>query len=92
VSNWSRYLARLFDLARVEGGHSHRFRDTCAVELLLAGASVEDVAMILGNTPQVVAKHYAPWVSERQIRLEKAGATELAVAGAVSCFATGCRN
>lgn len=71
VSNWSRYLGRVFELAEVEGGHSHRFRDTCAVELLLAGASVEDVASILGNTPQVVAKHYAPWVRERQERLEK---------------------
>jgi integrase len=71
VSNWSRYLARVFELANVKDGHSHRFRDTCAVELLLAGASVEDVAAILGNTPQVVAKHYAPWVKERQVRLEK---------------------
>lgn len=71
VSNWSRYLARVFELADVKDGHSHRFRDTCAVELLLAGASVEDVATILGNTPQVVARHYAPWVRERQERLEK---------------------
>jgi integrase len=71
VSNWSRYLGRVFELADIGDGHSHRFRDTCAVELLLAGASVEDVATILGNTPQVVAKHYAPWVKERQVRLEK---------------------
>jgi integrase len=71
VSNWSRYLGRVFELADVENGHSHRFRDTCAVELLLAGASVEDVAMILGNTPQVVARHYSPWVKERQVRLER---------------------
>jgi integrase/recombinase XerD len=71
VSNWSRYLGRVFELAEVKDGHSHRFRDTCAVELLLAGASVEDVASILGNTPHVVVKHYAPWVRERQERLEK---------------------
>jgi integrase len=71
VSNWSRYLGRVFELAQIDDGHSHRFRDTCAVELLLAGASVEDVATILGNTPQIVAKHYAPWVRERQVRLEK---------------------
>ena len=57
VSNWSRYLARVFELADIEDGHSHRFRDTCAVELLLTGASVEDVASILGNTPQEVARH-----------------------------------
>ena len=71
VANWSRYLGRVFELAKIQDGHSHRFRDTCAVELLLAGASVEDVATILGNTPQIVAKHYAPWVRERQVRLEK---------------------
>jgi integrase len=71
VSNWSRYLERIFELADIKNGHSHRFRDTCAVELLLAGASVEDVATILGNTPQVVTRHYAPWVKERQDRLEK---------------------
>jgi integrase len=56
VSNWSRYLGRVFELAKIEGGHSHRFRDTCAVELLLAGASVEDVASILGNTPQITSQ------------------------------------
>jgi integrase len=71
VANWSRYLGSVFELAKIDNGHSHRFRDTCAVELLLAGASVEDVATILGNTPQVVSKHYAPWVKERQVRLEK---------------------
>ena len=71
VANWSRYLARVFELAEIADGHSHRFRDTCAVELLLAGASVEDVATVLGNTPQIVTRHYAPWVKERQVRLEK---------------------
>lgn len=71
VSNWSRALARLFELAKVKDGHSHRFRDTCAVELLLAGASIEDVATVLGNTPHIVARHYSPWVKERQVRLEK---------------------
>jgi integrase len=71
VSNWARYLGRVFELAKIDDGHSHRFGDTCAVELLLAGASVEDVATILGNTPQIVSKHYAPWVKERQLRVEK---------------------
>ena len=55
VANWSRYLSTVFEIAKIPDAHSHRFRDTCAVELLLAGASVEDVATILGNT-QVVAK------------------------------------
>ncbi len=46
--NWSRYLGSLFGLAEVEDGHSHRFRDTFAVELLLAGVPLEDVASFLG--------------------------------------------
>lgn len=46
-ANWSRYLDALFRLAGIEGGHSHRFRDTFAVELLLAGASIETVSMLL---------------------------------------------
>ena len=71
VSNWSRNLTRVFQLGDVKDACSHRFRDTCAIELLLAGSSVEDVAMVLGNTPAIVAKHYAPWAKERQDRLEK---------------------
>lgn len=34
---WQRRLQRLFEFAKVIGGHAHRFRDTFAVELLLAG-------------------------------------------------------
>jgi integrase/recombinase XerD len=34
---WQRRLQRLFELASVTGGHAHRFRDTFAVELFLAG-------------------------------------------------------
>jgi integrase len=36
VANWSRYLSS-FDLANVKNAHSHRFRDTFATGLLLAG-------------------------------------------------------
>lgn len=71
VANWSRYLARVFELANVSGGHSHRFRDTAAVGWLLGGLSVEEVATLLGNSPNVVVKHYAPWVQERQRVLER---------------------
>ncbi len=46
VANWSRYLARVFDLAGVANGHSHRFRDTFATELPLAGVPLEDVSIL----------------------------------------------
>jgi len=70
VANWSRSLAKVFRLAGVAGGHSHRFRDTAACSWLAGGLSVEEVAVLLGNSPNVVVKHYAPWVLERQRVLE----------------------
>jgi hypothetical protein len=42
-----------------------------AVELLKKGVSVENVAAVLGNTPLIVQKHYAPLVQARQLILEK---------------------
>ena len=52
--------------------HPHRFRDTFAVRLLQAGVPLQDVSILLGHTSiKVTEKHYAPWVKERQIRLEE---------------------
>jgi integrase/recombinase XerD len=39
----------LFELAKVEGAHPHRFRDTFAVELLLSGVPIERVSVLLGH-------------------------------------------
>jgi predicted transcriptional regulator len=33
------------------------------------GVTVRDVAELLGNTEQIVRKHYAAWIPERQERL-----------------------
>jgi integrase len=52
-------------------GHAHRFRDTFAVELLLAGVPLERVSILLGHTSvKITEKHYAPWVRERQEQAE----------------------
>jgi integrase len=73
VTDWQRTLQRMFELAGVAGGHAHRFRDTFAVELLLAGVAIEDVAILLGHSSKdITEKHYAPWVAARQARLESA--------------------
>ena len=70
-ANWSRYLDSLFALADVDGGHSHRFRDTFAVELLLAGATLETVSILLGHSSvKITEKHYKPWVRSLQRKLE----------------------
>lgn len=50
ISDWQEKLKKLFELAKVAGGHAHRFRDTFAVELLLAGVPLERVSMLLGHT------------------------------------------
>ena len=62
------YLRRLWARAAVKGGHAHRFRDTFAVRLLERGASLYDVAKLLGTTVAVCETHYAPYVKELQDR------------------------
>jgi len=48
----------------------HRFRHTFARILLQRpGVTVRDVAELLGDTEEMVRKHYAAWVPERQERL-----------------------
>jgi integrase/recombinase XerD len=70
VRSWQTRLRRLFLLASVKG-HPHRFRDTLAVALLLAGIPIERVAVLLGHqSVRVTEKHYSPWVYARQQQLE----------------------
>ena len=71
VGDWQRSLRKLFLLARVQGGHAHRFRDTFAVELLLKRVPLERVSVLLGHrSVKVTERHYAPWVRARQEQLE----------------------
>jgi site-specific recombinase XerD len=66
-----RVLRAVFQLAGVKDAHAHRFRHTLATELLGAGATFEEVADVLGNSPAVVRKHYAKWSSARQARIDE---------------------
>jgi site-specific recombinase XerD len=68
---WHRAFIKLLELAKVEG-HPHMYRHTMAIDLLEKGVTVEQVAAILGNTPTIVYKHYAPWVESRQKALDAA--------------------
>jgi integrase/recombinase XerC len=65
-----RSLAAVFKASMVPHAHAHRFRHTLATELLGSGASFEDVADILGNSPEIVRKHYAKWSPARQARID----------------------
>ncbi len=68
---WGFAFSKLLELAKVDG-HPHMFRHTMAIELLENGVTVEHVAAILGNSPAIVYKHYAPWVASRQKALDAA--------------------
>ena len=65
----TRTLARVFELSEVEGAHAHRFRHTLATALLKKGWTTEDVADVLGSTPEIIRKHYAQWTVQRQERI-----------------------
>jgi integrase len=75
---WQRSLRRLFETValKTEDGqpkrcHPHMFRDTFAVELLLAGVPLDQVSSLLGHSSvKVTEKHYAPFVKARQQQLE----------------------
>lgn len=71
---WRRKLKKLWALCGPwpEEPTPHRFRHTFARILLQrSGVSIRDVAELLGNSEQIVRKHYAAWIPERQARLTK---------------------
>lgn len=69
---WDRTLRTILKLAKVKHGSAHVFRHTLATDLLAKGVPVETVAAILGHSPAICLKHYAPWVRSRQAALESA--------------------
>lgn len=61
-------LRRLWKRCEIPSAHAHRFRDTFAVRLLEKGASLYDVAKLLGISAQTADRHYTPYVKELQER------------------------
>jgi integrase len=60
----------VFKISGVVSAQAHRFRHTLATELLGRGATFEEVADILGNSPEIVRKHYGKWSPARQSRID----------------------
>jgi len=53
--------------------HPHMFRDTFAVELLLAGVPIDQVSLLLGHSSvRITERHYAPFCKARQEQLAAA--------------------
>jgi len=69
IGTAERTLSAVFKRSEVRGAHAHRFRHTLATDLLVKGATGQDVADILGISPHIVRKHYAKWTSARQDRI-----------------------
>ncbi len=70
-------LFRLANLRREDGTrkrcHPHMFRDTFAVELLLAGNPIDQVSLLLGHSSvKITERHYAPFCKARQQQLAAA--------------------
>jgi site-specific recombinase XerD len=65
-----RTLAAVFKQSKVPHAHAHRFRHTLATRLLGMGGTEQEVADILGNSPEIVRKHYAKWSQARQKRID----------------------
>ena len=66
-----KHIRRIGEQAGVENCHPHRFRHTFACRLLAKGASLFDVAKLLGDTHAVVDKHYGKWTSGQADRVRE---------------------
>jgi integrase len=70
---WRENLSKVFKLADPfdEPPTPHRFRHTFVRILLEKGVPTPDVAELIGDTEQVLRRHYSKWVKGRQARLTK---------------------
>lgn len=79
IQGYERSFRKLFCIADIRHSdgtpkrcHAHMFRDTFAVELLLAAVPVDQVSMLLGHrSVRMTEKHYLPWVQARQKQLTR---------------------
>jgi integrase len=73
ITEWQDRLKKVYVMAGIPDGHSHRLRDTFSVDLLQKGVPIQTVSMLLGHTSiKTTEKHYSPWVKSRQTALEDA--------------------
>jgi integrase/recombinase XerD len=67
AGDYQRAFKTLYELAKVENGYAHRWRDRFAVELLLKRVPIADVSVLLGHqSVKIREKHRSPCVLARQ--------------------------
>ena len=55
---------------KVSSAHPHMLRHTLVRDLLEHGTSMEEIAELLGNTMEIVERHYSKWDRRREARLD----------------------
>lgn len=58
IKTVDRTLKAVFQQSGVRNAHAHSFRHALATETLIKGGSIEDYANILGDSPEIIRKHY----------------------------------
>jgi integrase len=72
AKEWWRTLKKIFKGAGIPNAHPHAMRDTFAVEMLVAGVTLEEVSILLGHSStKITEEHYKPCVRARQEQLER---------------------
>jgi site-specific recombinase XerD len=64
-----RMLAPVLRKAKIAGAHADPFRHTLATDILARGATMADVADVLGISEHIARRHYAKWSAARQERI-----------------------
>jgi integrase len=67
---WRDQLRKIFAAASIRHGKPHRFRHSLVMNMLNNGSSIEDCALVIGDSPAIVAKHYSEYVQSRQDRVD----------------------
>lgn len=78
VQSWGGLMRKLGEVAALTGDqgqplrfHSHMLRHTFVYWCLNHDLPTEDVAALIGDSVQIVARHYSGWISGRQERLNE---------------------
>jgi integrase len=89
VRGWRRSLEHVYDAAKLERNgkklraHTHMLRHTFAIEKLNAGASLEDVSLLLAHhSIKITERHYLKFDQRRQERLTRAAMVDFGLAEA----------